>query len=68
MTKGFYKHTTNMDCFMEILRIQYEDSKKIKSLRFQVAASRSFRTPNYSLIKWSQVQFKNWIKFDGTTR
>lgn len=31
MASGFYIHKNAMDCYIEILKVQYQDSKRIKA-------------------------------------
>ncbi len=71
MRRGFYKHKESMDCFIEILRVQYQDSKRVRArVRWWCLGFTGNPWPirENDPIVIDASQFNNWIRFDGVTR
>lgn len=64
---GYYIHTTAKDCFIEVLKSQFQDSKRFKGrVRWWALGY----TGNPWVLRWndpieiSADQFKNWKHFN----
>lgn len=68
MTRGYYMHKNAMDVFIEIVKVQYQDSKrfKVKTLVWNLGYTGNPWPilPSFQKYEIKREDAKNWVRFD----